>query len=72
MTKTTTLAIEGMTCGGCAASIERSLKSLPGVTACTVNLAGKSAEVVHDDGVTLDNLIARVEEAGFEATAGAA
>lgn len=71
MSKTTTLAITGMTCGGCAASIERSLTSLDGVTSCTVNLAAKSAEVVHDDAVAVENLIARVEDAGFEARAGA-
>jgi copper chaperone CopZ len=70
MTTTTTLAIEGMTCGGCAASVERSLKALDGVSACTVNLAAGTAEVVHDDALAVQDLVARVEDAGFEARAG--
>ena len=40
-----TLKVDGMTCGGCVASVERVLKAVPGVVAVKVQLspgAGRS------------------------------
>ena len=42
---TTTLTIEGMTCGHCADSVRRALSECPGVTAATVDLAAGTARV---------------------------
>ena len=42
------LAIEGMTCSGCAGQVERALSAVPGVTLARVNLAAERAEVVSD------------------------
>ena len=42
------LPIEGMTCGACAARIERGLSRLPGVEEASVNLAAERASVVYD------------------------
>jgi copper chaperone CopZ len=63
----TTLAVSGMTCGGCARTIERVLSRVPGVT---------SANVDFDLGVAIVNgsaapseLIATVEKAGYGASA---
>ena len=39
------LAIEGMTCAGCAAGVERALLSVSGVTSANVNLAAEKAFV---------------------------
>ncbi|HET9556172.1 MAG TPA: heavy metal translocating P-type ATPase, partial [Actinomycetota bacterium] len=40
--------IEGMTCGACAARIERGLNRLDGVASASVNLAAERATVVYD------------------------
>ena len=37
---TVTLNVEGMTCGGCVASVTRVLNALPGVSDATVSAAG--------------------------------
>ena len=46
------LPIEGMTCGACAARIERGLSRLDGVASASVNLAAERATVVYDPAVT--------------------
>ena len=62
------LSVTGMHCGGCAAGVEKALRRAPGVTAVTVGLAQGRAEVTAQPGsVTAEQLIALVEEAGFEA-----
>ncbi|HEY7070517.1 MAG TPA: heavy metal translocating P-type ATPase [Acidimicrobiales bacterium] len=54
-----------MTCGSCAARIERTLNRLPGVEA-TVNYATERARVDYDpDTVTPEDLVAAVEDAGY-------
>src|SRR5829696_3493806 len=46
------LPIEGMTCGACAARIERGLGRIDGVASASVNLAAERATVVYDPAVT--------------------
>ena len=61
------LALEGMTCAGCAARIERRLNALDGVSA-SVNLATEQAAVRYDpDRVGVPQLVAAVEAAGYGA-----
>ncbi|HEV7936340.1 MAG TPA: heavy metal translocating P-type ATPase [Actinomadura sp.] len=60
------LAVGGMTCASCANRIEKRLNKLEGVTA-TVNYATEKASVSFGDGVTVDDLIAQVEKAGYTA-----
>ena len=60
------LAISGMTCASCANRIERKLNKLDGVTA-TVNYATEKAKVTFAGGVSTDELIAAVEQAGYTA-----
>jgi P-type Cu+ transporter len=60
------LVIDGMTCASCAARIERRLNKLDGVTAM-VNYATEHAKVQTIASVTLDDLIAQVEAAGYTA-----
>ncbi|WP_106401227.1 heavy metal translocating P-type ATPase [Actinocorallia populi] len=60
------LAIGGMTCASCAARIERKLNKIEGVTA-TVNYATEKAKVAYPQGVTVEELIASVEKAGYTA-----
>jgi Cu+-exporting ATPase len=60
------LDLEGMTCASCAARIERKLNKLDGVDA-TVNFATEQATVHCDPDVAVDDLVAAVESAGYEA-----
>ncbi|GAA0943723.1 heavy metal translocating P-type ATPase [Actinocorallia libanotica] len=60
------LAIGGMTCASCAARIERKLNKIEGVTA-TVNYATEKAKVEYPEGVSVEELIASVEKAGYTA-----
>lgn len=61
------LAIEGMTCSGCAGQVERALSAVPGVTLARVNLAAERAEVVSDAALAVDKLVAAVEATGYHA-----
>ncbi len=61
------LAINGMTCASCANRIERKLNKLDGVTA-TVNYATEKARVSFPAGVTPEDLVATVAQAGYGAT----
>jgi copper chaperone len=68
--ETTTLKIQGMTCGGCVASVSRVLKAVPGVTDVAVELQPGTARVTFDPARTaLPALAAAVEEAGFDVAA---
>ncbi|CRK52557.1 copper transporter ATPase [Rhodococcus sp. RD6.2] len=58
--------IGGMTCASCASRIERKLGKLDGVTA-TVNFATERAHVSRPDGVSVDDLVAAIESAGYTA-----
>ncbi|RAY15894.1 heavy metal translocating P-type ATPase [Actinomadura craniellae] len=60
------LAIGGMTCAACANRIEKKLNKLAGVTA-TVNYATEKAAVSYAPGVTPEDLVAAVEQAGYTA-----
>ena len=61
------LPIEGMTCAGCAARIERTLNDLDGVSA-SVNYATEQAAVDYDPAVvTPDDLVHAVEGIGYSA-----
>jgi P-type Cu+ transporter len=60
------LDLEGMTCAACAARIEKNLNKLEGVQA-SVNLATGKALVRHPDSVSVQDLIRRVQDTGYDA-----
>ena len=60
------LSIDGMTCASCAHRIEKKLNKLDGVTA-TVNFATEKARVEYGEEVTPEQLVATVEQAGYQA-----
>jgi heavy metal translocating P-type ATPase len=67
------LAIEGMTCAGCVAHVERALTGVPGVQNARVNLATEEARVQYDpQKATVDQLQQAVDRAGYHAKAMAA
>ncbi|MDQ4097248.1 MAG: heavy metal translocating P-type ATPase [Actinomycetota bacterium] len=62
------LAISGMTCGSCAARVQRTLAKQEGVEEAAVNLATNRAAVRFDPGVVaVDALTAAVERIGYGA-----
>jgi copper chaperone len=67
--ETTTIKVDGMSCGGCVKSVTGVLTALAGVAKAEVSLEQKQAVVEFDAGkVTRDQLKAVIEDAGFEAS----
>ncbi|KAK6430698.1 Cu(2+)-transporting P-type ATPase, partial [Oleoguttula sp. CCFEE 5521] len=65
---TTTLRVEGMTCGSCTSAVESAFTSTPGVGSVTVSLALERAVVVHDTALISAEAIAEaIEDRGFDA-----
>jgi copper chaperone len=65
--ETVKLNVQGMTCGGCVASVTRVLKSTPGVSDAQVTLQPGAATVTFDPAhVQVRDLEAAIEGAGFE------
>jgi len=52
-----TYNIMGMTCGGCVASVEKALSTVPGVTAVDVSLEKNEAEVTMSKHIDVETLI---------------
>ena len=63
--QTYSLRINGMTCGGCAASIQRKLEALDGINQCEVNFATESARIKSDAVIHPKQLIDWVRSLGF-------
>ncbi|EFW38132.1 heavy metal translocating P-type ATPase [Treponema phagedenis] len=64
--ESTTIKIEGMSCGHCSARVEKALNALEGVTA-TVNLEKKEATVQYPESIGIDSLKKAITDAGYEA-----
>ncbi len=64
---TVQFSVKGMSCSGCARSIERKLASTPGVQTATVDLDHALANVDFDEHVTDANSLEKViESLGFD------
>jgi Cu+-exporting ATPase len=60
------IPLEGMTCASCAATIEKALADLPGVSQANVNFASEKASVEYDpDKVEVGKMVKTVSEAGY-------
>ena len=67
--KTTRLQVSGMTCGHCAAAVEKALRNQGGVRNATVHLDAGAAEVEYEEReVAPEQLIAAITEEGYTAT----
>ena len=62
------LRIDGMSCASCVGRVERALQKIDGVTGASVNLATEMANIHHTSMVDTDQLIAQVEQVGYQAT----
>ncbi|EOA91240.1 Cu(2+)-transporting P-type ATPase [Exserohilum turcicum] len=67
-TMTTTVAVEGMTCGACTSAIEAGFKDVDGVHQFNVSLLANRAVVMHDPSkLTPDQIVEIIEDRGFDA-----
>ena len=63
----TVINVEGMTCSGCVAAVERVLKELDGVGKVDVSLERRQATVEFDPArLALPDLHAVIEDAGYD------
>lgn len=64
----TLLRAEGFSCPSCVGKIEKRVGRLAGVSSVQVNFASARIEVDHDPAlVSVDDLVAAVAKAGYEA-----
>ncbi len=61
------LKVDGMTCGGCAASVKRALQALDTNAQVEVDLPSKTVKV--DTSAQLDAVKSAVEDAGYDVLA---
>ncbi|MEY4362403.1 MAG: Copper chaperone CopZ [Actinomycetota bacterium] len=64
---TITFSVPGMTCGHCKEAVTTELSKISGVTDVEVDLDTKSVSVTSTSDVAWSDLVAAVDEAGFEA-----
>ncbi|HKH12951.1 MAG TPA: cation-translocating P-type ATPase [Rubrobacter sp.] len=57
--------VEGMDCAGCAATVERRVASLPGVSRAAVNFAAGRLDAEHAPGLSVEEIEKAVEGAGY-------
>jgi Cu+-exporting ATPase len=63
-----TLKLQGMSCASCANSIEEAIRSVPGVSECSVNFGAEQATVTYDPkGTDLEAIQDAVDAAGYSA-----
>ena len=66
--ETVTLAISGMTCGHCVASVREALEAVPGVQVEHVRIGGAELRLDRAGGTAVtDAVLAAVQDAGYEA-----
>ena len=61
----TVVRVEGMDCASCAATVEKRVSALPGVSKATVNFAAGRLDAEHDPGLSLEDLEGAVRAAGY-------
>jgi Cu+-exporting ATPase len=67
-TMTTTLSVEGMTCGACTSAVEGGFKDVEGVYQFNISLLANRAVLVHDPSkLTADQIADIIEDRGFDA-----
>lgn len=66
MSTTTTITVDGMTCGHCVSSVQSEVGKIEGVTDVAVDLSSGQVTVVADSAPDPTALREAVEEAGYE------
>jgi Cu+-exporting ATPase len=66
---TTTIAIEGMTCGACTSAVEGGFHDVPGMVQFNISLLAERAVLLHDPEVLpAAKLVEIIEDRGFDAS----
>lgn len=65
-TTTTVIDVPEVHCNHCVESIEGAIKPMTGVNGATVSLEDTNVTVEHTDAVSRDDLVAAIEEQGYE------
>lgn len=64
---TTTVAIEGMTCGACTSAVEEGFKNLDGILRFNISLLAERAVITHDPiKIPADKIAEIIEDRGFD------
>ncbi|KAK4136660.1 heavy metal translocatin [Trichocladium antarcticum] len=67
-TATTTVAIEGMTCGACTSAIEEGFQNASGILRFDISLLAERAVITHDPAeLSADKIAEIIEDRGFDA-----
>ncbi|KAJ6782964.1 hypothetical protein PWT90_09994 [Aphanocladium album] len=67
-TLSTTIAVEGMTCGACTSAVEGGFKDVPGVKSFSISLLSERAVIEHDPNLlTAEQIAEIIEDRGFGA-----
>ncbi|PVH98343.1 copper-transporting ATPase 2 [Periconia macrospinosa] len=67
-TLTTTVSVEGMTCGACTSAVEGGFQGVEGVYQFNISLIAERAVIVHDPTkLTADQIVETIEDCGFDA-----
>lgn len=65
---TTTVSIEGMTCGACTSAVEGCFKDVAGLIKLNISLLAERAVIIHDASKLLpETIVEKIEDAGFDA-----
>ena len=65
---TTTVTIEGMTCGACTSSVESAFKGVDGLVRFNISLLAERAVIVHDpEKLPAEKITETIDDAGFDA-----
>ncbi|OAA69600.1 copper-transporting ATPase 2 [Cordyceps fumosorosea ARSEF 2679] len=65
---TTTVAIEGMTCGACTSAVEGGFKGVDGILKFNISLLAERAVITHDvTKISADQIAETIEDRGFDA-----
>ena len=65
---TTTIAIEGMTCGACTSAVEDGFKNVDGLLRFNISLLAERAVITHDSAkLPADKIVEIIEDRGFDA-----
>jgi len=66
MSRTTTITVQGMTCGHCVAAVRHEVGLIPGVTGVDVDLDSGAVAIASDGDLDPAAVAAAVDEAGYE------
>lgn len=66
MSRTTTITVQGMTCGHCVAAVRQEVGQVPGVTGVDVDLPTGAVTIASEAELDPAVVAAAVDEAGYE------